>query len=543
MRKAGAPLVTLIVLLSLGPGCSPLPVNEPPTLGVLPTAELDNLIVAVAPIRDVRVSRTEREPNTHDPEELPGLLEGDLLNLFAESGGFGRVVRLQPATNVDEQASGVTQLEKAVDAGADLLLLIYVTRYRIEFKGTEYFSAMYHLAGGLVLPLAPMFDSIRDELYSCEYQMELGFYSVRSGRLLCRKELSVEAEMYLNDTNRGWSVSPVSIKAAISGPAGPEFPWSDHAEDVIQSCEPYAREELKASLVHYLREDLPRVAKSVDGQKKTLATCALVIGVDRFSRGEVSSQATASRDASEFAAWLEAPQPFGGQLPRRNVRRLLNEEATRTRILAEINDHLLSPAKSGDRLLLYFSGYGAAEQDTQDGSTRLYLAPFDADSERLNETAVALDDVLHSLKSLLDMEVTVILDTAFEGESRSLTALPVSVDDARRQLSFPTKNHTVWLAAAPGTPALELEALEHGLFTSALLLGLGGAADAGGDGWSSVAELAAFVAETVKQRSRLIGSTQQEPLFLGSPSPAASLGLVRPSERKANPGRSAVRLE
>ena len=62
-------------------------------------------------------------------------------------------------------------------------------------------------------------------------------------------------------------------------------------------------------------------------------------------------------------------------------------------------------------------------------------------------------------------------------------------------------------AARPFSLAAESDELRHGLFTHAVLEGLGGAADGDGDGYVTLAELSAYVEMKVPQLS----NAQQRP--------------------------------
>jgi hypothetical protein len=215
-------------------------------------------------------------------------------------------------------------------------------------------------------------------------------------------------------------------------------------------------------------------------------------------------------------------------------------------VLAAIRENLLAPARAGDQAIIYFAGRGAVARETEDAPPRLYLATAGADPSALAETATSFESLRDLLKEHPDKEAFVILDAAFEGgpENRFLTPAATSPprrDEVAAALRLPGENQVVWLAAAPGTPLLEIEGLSHGLFTSSLLLGLGGAAAPMNVGRSSLNTLSQFVAEMVRRRSRELASKEQTPFIIPSRQLPSGLRLGWPSGVAGGPAQTASR--
>ncbi len=134
---------------------------------------------------------------------------------------------------------------------------------------------------------------------------------------------------------------------------------------------------------------------------------ALVIGV---SDGYQHLPRLTRAQPQELAAALADPRA-GGYLPA-NVRLLVEEQASRARILAEL-DELAERAGSGSSVLLYFSGHGGRGRETAEERYRHYLMPVDARNQTMAEleaTAISGGELAARLAAISAPRLTVILD-------------------------------------------------------------------------------------------------------------------------------------
>src|SRR5687768_3297978 len=108
-------------------------------------------------------------------------------------------------------------------------------------------------------------------------------------------------------------------------------------------------------------------ANTVSAQNNTYA---LIIGVSRYKNPGIKHLKYADKDALSFEKMLLSKA--GGGLSRDNVKCLVNDSAHYSRCMSSIQ-WLYRTAKSGDRVIFYFSGHGDALN-----SEHVFLLPYDA---------------------------------------------------------------------------------------------------------------------------------------------------------------------
>ena len=117
---------------------------------------------------------------------------------------------------------------------------------------------------------------------------------------------------------------------------------------------------------------------------------ALVIGVGDYRNLEPSKQLPFARSDAE-AMYRVLISHEGGAFPAENVRMLTGAQASLANVRQAVEEWLPSVAAPSDRVVVYFVGHGFVK----DG--RGYLAPWDVDPDRLEETAypmASLGDVM-----------------------------------------------------------------------------------------------------------------------------------------------------
>ena len=125
-----------------------------------------------------------------------------------------------------------------------------------------------------------------------------------------------------------------------------------------------------------------------------------------------------ANDAIDMAELLVEQAGF----KQRDVRVLLDNEATRVNILAAIEEWLIEGTNSGDDVLLYFSGHGFQQPDADgDESDRLdeTLVPVDAwvDEGRVVRGMITDDEIGALLERLAGRRVYVVVDACHSGTS------------------------------------------------------------------------------------------------------------------------------
>ena len=151
-------------------------------------------------------------------------------------------------------------------------------------------------------------------------------------------------------------------------------------------------------------------------QSATAKKRALLIGIDAYQA--VSPLNGPVNDANDVAAFLVERAGFR----QRDLRMLLNAEATRANILAAIEEWLIAGTQPGDDVLLYFSGHGFQQPDADGDETDQLdetLVPVDArvDEGRMVRGMITDDEIAALLDRLADRRTYVVVDACHSGTS------------------------------------------------------------------------------------------------------------------------------
>ncbi len=273
-----------------------------------------------------------------------------------------------------------------------------------------------------------------------------------------------------------------------------------------------------------------RVTRVVD----TGSIWAVVIGISRYQK--VRSLRFADRDATAFGDYLTGS--LG--VPREQVIRLINEEATNTRIKSALATELRRRAGEKDTVIIFFAGHGAPDSDStsRDGDgLEKYLVPHDGDPDDLYTTALPMREIETILERLSSERVIVITDACFSGAAGGRTFST----GLRRNIVSDTfwsrvakgKGRVVLSASKSNEVSEERENLRAGVFTHYLLEGLRGAADGDRDGVITVDEAYDYAAARVREATR----QQQNPVKSGAVEGQLILGRTPEKGRTPESGR------
>ena len=183
---------------------------------------------------------------------------------------------------------------------------------------------------------------------------------------------------------------------------------------------------------------------------------------------------------------------------------LYDRDATRAAIEAAIRN---APAGPEDRLFVYFGGHGDDEKGFE-GKPVGYLVPFDGRKTDLWGTALPLDKIAGEYSSRLRAKhVLFALDSCQSGLAITRgNPLELNADELKKfkalaeiEALSSEPGRTILTAGTGGQDALDLSG---GIFTSALLDGLRGKADADHNGVVDYYELFAYVWGRVNAEAR-----------------------------------------
>jgi WD40 repeat protein len=246
---------------------------------------------------------------------------------------------------------------------------------------------------------------------------------------------------------------------------------------------------------------------------------AVVVGVSEYQDARRRLD-YAAKDAKDLADFLEKnPTRFGES----KVLRCIDKDATREQILKA--KELLQQAGVDDLVIVFFAGHGLLDKELD-----YRFASVDVDLGDPTKRGVAYAEIEGLLDCIKARRKLLLMDTCHSGEvdkEEVLAAGPHKVTEGTvqargfrgvevRQARLGT-NHSaelmremftdlrrgtgaVAVAAAGGLQyALESKEWQNGVFTYALLRGLGGAADKNKDGKVQVSELRDYVLEEVRR--------------------------------------------
>jgi peptidoglycan/xylan/chitin deacetylase (PgdA/CDA1 family)/uncharacterized caspase-like protein len=229
---------------------------------------------------------------------------------------------------------------------------------------------------------------------------------------------------------------------------------------------------------------------------------AVVIGIDEYTQWPRLSYA--GNDARGIRDLLIKKYSFKPE----NVTTLLNQEATRDRILSAIGDTLADPAKVSreDRVFVFFAGHGATRR-LPNGRALGYIVPVDADLANLQSQAISMSNFQDMSEAIPAKHVFFLTDACYSGLAATRGG------GARNYLDEVTRRTARQVLTAGGS---DEEVADngpdgHSIFTWTVMQGLDGRADLNNDGVITASELAAYVGPIVSSLSR------QTPAFASLP--------------------------
>lgn len=257
--------------------------------------------------------------------------------------------------------------------------------------------------------------------------------------------------------------------------------------------------------------DIPSSSKitsaAVDVDKSSeVKIWAVVVGVGRYTTMPVLKYS--DDDAYQFYAFLKSPE--GGALPDKQVKVLVDEDATRVNILQTMRQVLLK-ADDNDVIVFYFSGHGL------DGA--FLPQDFDGINNRLLHAEVKAIFEQSKAKHKL-----CIADACFSG---SLLALkqPLAPQLQAFYKAFDTTQGGMALLMSSKSQeySLEDQGLRSGIFSHYLSRGLKGESDVDGNKIVTMRELYDYVYKNVRSYT----SSAQTPTISGQFDWAMPVAMVR----------------
>ena len=257
----------------------------------------------------------------------------------------------------------------------------------------------------------------------------------------------------------------------------------------------------------------PRVvAKSAPLKKPTVK--AIIVGVSKYTH--MRSLRYTDDDAYRMYAFLRSPE--GGAVKDKNIKVLVDENATRDRILDSI-DELFMTAGKDDIVMFYFSGHGLK------GS----FVPSDYDG---TTGEIYHNEILSRLSRCNAKGKIVIADACHSGgmgaESNTGFTMKSGIADGAMDNYYrafhQSKGGTALLLSSKAEEnSIEFNGLRQGIFSHYLLRGLKGEADMDSNNIVTIFELYQFIHTGVVNYTENI----QTPILIGDFDRELPLGMIR----------------
>ncbi|MFP2925320.1 polysaccharide deacetylase family protein, partial [Pyxidicoccus sp. 3LG] len=225
---------------------------------------------------------------------------------------------------------------------------------------------------------------------------------------------------------------------------------------------------------------------------------AVVIGINDYQKWPKLSYAV--NDAQGVKELLVRRFRFKPE----NITLLLDEEATRERILSVLGDAMADPTKvqREDRVFVFFAGHGITRR-LPNGKSLGYIVPVDADTSNYQSTAISMTNFQDISEAMPAKHAFFVMDACYSGLALTRGGAPGGTD-VRKYLQEVTRRSVRQVLTAGGADeqVADQGPNGHSIFTWTLLQGLEGQADLNTDGYVTASELAAYVGPTVSSLSR-----------------------------------------
>ncbi|MBX3074510.1 caspase family protein [Candidatus Obscuribacterales bacterium] len=195
---------------------------------------------------------------------------------------------------------------------------------------------------------------------------------------------------------------------------------------------------------------------------------AIVVGVSKFANPEIPALKYASKDARDFYDYLVKEANFAPD----HVRLILDEKATRRRILSELDNMFLGRvARPDDMIVLFFSTHGSPSQLDKMGKN--FIVAYDTEPTELFATGIEMQSMTRDLKERVDAKrVLLVLDACHSGGVSPHSKGITRVGNFDTDTLAIGNGQMVICSSEPDQQSWESKRYNNGVFTRNLLEGL-----------------------------------------------------------------------
>lgn len=191
---------------------------------------------------------------------------------------------------------------------------------------------------------------------------------------------------------------------------------------------------------------------------------ALVVGVSDFAAPGVSLKYSA-KDATDFSQFLIKEANFAPD----HVKLLVNKDATKERVLAEIGDKWLPRvAHPNDLVVIFISTHGSPSQMDQEGLN--YLVMHNTDPESLYATGLQLQELATAIHQRVHSDrVVLIIDACHSGSANPAKGIARTAGNVNTEILVQGTGQMVICSSEPQQVSWESKRYENSVFTHQLI--------------------------------------------------------------------------
>jgi peptidoglycan/xylan/chitin deacetylase (PgdA/CDA1 family)/tetratricopeptide (TPR) repeat protein len=267
----------------------------------------------------------------------------------------------------------------------------------------------------------------------------------------------------------------------------------------------------------------PNVTSTPTGGRPSLyrESFALIVGINDYQNWPKLRYAVNDANSVEDAL----VNKFG--FKRENVRKLIDRDATRQRILEILGDDFTDGKKiqRDDRVFVFFAGHGAT-RTFDDGRQLGFIVPVDADPANYYSTAISMTSLREAADLISAKHIYFVMDSCYSGLALTRGGGAFSKDRSYLEEISRRSSRQILTAGGADQQVADDGPGGHSVFTWALLEGLQGKADLDGNGVITASELGAYISPIVSSFAKqtptvgnLMGSEGGEFIFELQPQP------------------------
>ncbi|MBX9670514.1 MAG: caspase family protein [Candidatus Obscuribacterales bacterium] len=195
---------------------------------------------------------------------------------------------------------------------------------------------------------------------------------------------------------------------------------------------------------------------------------AIIVGVSKFGKSDIPQLKFAAKDARDFYDYLIKEANFKPD----HVRLILDEKATRRRILSELDNMFLGRvARPDDLIVLFFSTHGSPAQLDKMGKN--FIVAYDTEPNELFATGIEMQAMTKDLKERVDAQrVLLVLDACHSGGVSPASKGITRVGNFDTDTLSIGSGQMVICSSEPDQQSWESKRYDNGVFTRRLLEGL-----------------------------------------------------------------------